>query len=212
MPSFACFGLTGGIASGKSTVASYFAALGANVIDADQIGHELLRSPGAAFDEIVQHFGRQILGLSGEIDRRRLGAIVFSNPDQRQKLNAILHPRIIQRQEARALDFHRASPQSVIIVDAALIYEAHAESRFTQIIVAWSTPEQQIERLAAKTGLSREQAALRVASQMRGDEKRARADFVVDCSLSLEETRRQAAALYPTLERLAISGAAITSS
>ncbi|MCL5005765.1 MAG: dephospho-CoA kinase [Acidobacteria bacterium] len=197
------FGLTGGIASGKSTVAAAFSELGARIIDADKIGHELLHSTSPAFPEIVSAFGPGILDPSGEIDRRRLGPLVFANPARLRQLSAILHPRIIDRVEQSALEYCAQDPAAVVIVDAALVYEAGIGGRFRKMIVAWCRPEQQIERLIAKAGITREEAEKRIASQIPAEEKRRRADFVIDCSGSIEETQRQVEALYPRLRKLA---------
>lgn len=203
---FGHFGLTGGIASGKSTVASHFIALGARVIDADEIGHELLCPPGSTFVEVLRQFGSEILNPGGAIDRKLLGAIVFADPEKRRALNAVLHPRIIARQEEIATQYRREDSGAVILVDAALIYEAGIESRFRKVLVAWCSPEQQIERLMVKSHLSRGEASARVAAQMPGEEKRRRADSVIDCSGSLDHTRAQVAALYPELVRLVRDG------
>ncbi|MGH9328536.1 MAG: dephospho-CoA kinase [Terriglobia bacterium] len=200
-----CFGLTGGIASGKSTVASYLCALGAKLIDADEIGHELLCQHGAAFDEVVECFGKKILNASGEIDRKLLGGVVFSNPRKRMELEAVLHPRIIQRQEELAAQYHHEDAEAVIMVEAALIYEAGVQNRFRKIVVAWCSPKQQIERLISKSTISREAAANRIGAQMPAEEKRRRADFVIDCSRSLASTEAQVRAVYPQLRRLLIS-------
>jgi len=198
------FGLTGGVASGKSTVARLFEALGARIIDADRIGHELLRPSLAPYQEVVRRFGSEVVKATGEIDRRRLGAKVFADAEARRDLNAILHPRIIERVEALAAECHAADARAVILVDAALIYEAGIGGRFKKMIVAWCRPEQQAERLMAKAGLSRVDAEQRIASQLSADEKRRRADYVIDCSGSLGETRTQVEALYPELQRLAL--------
>lgn len=200
---FALFGLTGGVACGKSTVAGYFANLGASLISADGVAHDLLRARGAEYAEIVREFGPQVLDASGEIDRRRLGAIVFADQIKRLRLNAILHPSIIARQEEIACAIHRAQPDAVILVEAALIYEAGVEGFFTRILAAWCRPEQQAERLAAKLGGSRSGAQARIAAQMPAEEKRRRAHLVIDCSGTLEETRAQVEQLYPMLQRLA---------
>jgi dephospho-CoA kinase len=197
------FGLTGGVASGKSTVARMFAELGAKIIDADRLGHELIRRGLPAYEEIVQRFGPQILNRSQEIDRKRLGAIVFRDPQKLKELNAILHPRIIEGVELLAREFQARDPRTAIIVDAALIYEAGIGGHFAKIIVAWCRPEQQIERLMTNAGLSRRDAERRVTSQMPVEEKRRRADFELDCSGSLDKTRRQVETLYPKLVRLA---------
>jgi dephospho-CoA kinase len=199
----ASFGLTGSIASGKSVVAAIFRELGAKVIDADQLGHEELRPGTRTYEEITARFGRQTLDAAGLIDRQRLGEIVFSDPAKRAELNAIIHPAIMARRQDLLAAYHSENPAAVVISDAALIYEAHIESYFLKIIVAWCRPEQQLERLMAKTGLSREDAQRRINAQMPGDEKCRRADYVIDCSGTLEGTRRQVEELYPELRRLA---------
>jgi dephospho-CoA kinase len=196
------FGLTGGVACGKSTVAGMFAELGARIIDADRLAHELIRSPRPAYHEIVQQFGFEILDSQGEIDRKRLGAVVFRDPEKLRALNAIVHPRVIERTDQLAEAFHLQDPRAVVLVDAALLYEANLTDRFEKIIVAWCRPEQQLERLMAKTGLSREEAERRIAAQMPAEEKRRRADFVIDCSGDLELTRRLVTDLYPQLQQL----------
>jgi dephospho-CoA kinase len=197
------FGLTGGAGSGKSTVAAMFAELGARVIDADRVAHEVIRSPQAAYHEIVREFGFEILDSEGEIDRKRYAAIVFANPEKLKILNAIVHPRVIERIEHLAEGFLLADPEAVVIVDAALLYEAGYADRFNKIIVAWSRPEQQIERLMARMRLTREQAELRIAAQMPAEEKRRRADYLIDCSDTVEETRKQVETLYAELLRYA---------
>jgi dephospho-CoA kinase len=197
------FGLTGGIASGKSTVGRFFAELGAKVVDADQLGRELLRPSHPAYREIVERFGKEVLAPSGEVDRKRLGEMVFSNPEKLRVLNGILHPRIIERSEELTGQYLKEDPQSVVLVEAALIYEAGLAQRFAKIVVAWCRPEQQLERLMANTGVSREEAERRLAAQMSSEGKRRRADYVVDCSGSKENTRRQVEALYPELRKIA---------
>jgi len=197
------FGLTGGIASGKSTVARFFAELGARTIDADQLGHALLQSPLPAYNEIIARFGKEILDPSGEVNRKRLGAVVFADPAKLRALNAILHPRIIQRSEDLAAEYLNENPQAVVLVEAALIYETGLDKQFAKVLVAWCAPEQQMERLTAKGGITRAEAEQRAAAQMPLEEKRRRADYVVDCSGSKETTRRQVAALYPELQKLA---------
>jgi dephospho-CoA kinase len=197
------FGLTGGIASGKSTVAGMFAALGARIIDADKIGHEQLLPGASTFDEIVSRFGGGILNAGGEIDRNLLGDVVFADPEKRAALNAIVHPAIMARRRELTRLYQDEDPAAVVISDAALIYEAHIESWFLKIIVAWCKPEEQFARLMAKTGLARQAAERRIAAQMNTDEKRRRADYVIDTSGAPHETRKQVEALYPQLKRLA---------
>jgi dephospho-CoA kinase len=199
----AYFGLTGGVASGKSTVAGMLQDCGARIIDADRVGHELLRGSPAVYREVLRDFGNQILDPAGNIDRRRLGEIVFADPAKLRNLNAILHPRIIARVEELAAQYHTECPGSVIVVDAALLFEAGIGGRFTKVLVVWCRPEQQIERLMTKTGLSRQAAEQRIAAQMPVDLKRRRGNYQIDSSGSLENTRAQVEALYPELQRLA---------
>lgn len=196
------FGLTGGVASGKSTVARMFEELGAKVIDADGLGHELYRAPLPAYKEIVSRFGSEILDSSGEIDRMRLGPIVFADAQRLRELSAILHPPIIERIEEQVLYYHVQEPHAVIVVDAALIYEAGIADRFLKVLVTWCRPEQQLERLITQAGLSREEAERRIAAQLPIEEKRRRADYVIDCSGKLESTRAQVRTLYSELKRL----------
>ena len=196
------FGLTGGVASGKSTVARMMSELGALIINADQLGHELLRAPLPAYQEIVKRFGTSILESSGEIDRKRLGGIVFADLAKLRELNSIMHPRIIARVEELAAQYQTQDPLTVILVDAALIFEAGIGGRFSKILVAWCRPEQQIERLMAKAGVSRAEAERRIAAQMPVEEKRRRADYVIDCSGSKENTRAQVRAIHAELRRL----------
>jgi dephospho-CoA kinase len=197
------FGLTGGIASGKSTVAAIFAELGARIIDADKLGHDQLRLGTPTFEEILSRFGPGVLNREGEIDRRRLGEIVFADPDKRATLNSIVHPAIMARRQELTRLYHAEDRDSVVISDAALIYEAHIESWFLGIVVVWCAPEQQLERLLSKAGLSQTEAERRIHAQMSPDEKRRRADFVIDTSGSIGETWRQVEELYPQLKRLA---------
>jgi len=197
------FGLTGGIASGKSTVGHFLEALGAKIVDADRVGHELLHTSSSVRRQVVERFGTEILNAEGEIDRGRLGTVVFSDPQRLRELTLIVHPVLIAQVEELTAELCAAHPRAVVLVDAALIYEAGLANRFARILVAWCTPEQQVERLMAKTGLSRQDALRRMASQIPAEEKRRRSDYVVDCSGNLEQTRAQAEALYPELERLA---------
>ena len=194
------FGLTGGIASGKTTAAHLFAELGAKIIDADRLGHEVIRAPGGPYQQLIQEFGAEILDSTGEIDRARLGRIVFGDPQKLLRLNAIVHPRIIARTEELAAEYEAGDDEAVIIVDAALIFEAGIGGRFQKIVVIWCRPDLQIERLMAKTAMARTEAERRIAAQMPAEEKRRRADYVIDSSGSLEDMRRQVEAVYSNLK------------
>ena len=200
------FGLTGGIASGKSTVAGYFRELGAYIIDADRVGHELIAPGQTAYQEIIERFGKAILDPEGRIDRKKLGPKVFADPIQLRLLNSILHPHIIASMNERAAEKRRQNPHAVVILDAALIFEAGLEGSLCKVIVAWCRPEQQLERLMAKAGVPREEAVRRIQAQMPVDEKRRRADYQVDCSGSLGQSRAQAKAIYMELSRIVETG------
>jgi len=197
------FGLTGGIACGKSTVARYFQDLGAHIIDADHVGHELIEPGRPACQEIVERFGKDVLDSGGNIDRKKLGPKVFADPQQLQMLNSILHPRILARVQELTAEQQQRDPHAVVIVDAALIFESGMGGTLDKVVVAWCRHDQQVVRLMAKTGLSREEAERRIHAQMPVEEKRRRADYVIDCSGSLEDTRRQAGAIYLDLRRIA---------
>jgi dephospho-CoA kinase len=197
------FGLTGGVACGKTTVARFLQELGAHIIDADQIGRELVEPGRAACQEIVQRFGKEILDPTGAIDRRKLGARVFADANALRELNAILHPRIIAHVNQLVREYRMRDSHAVVVVDAALIFEAGIGGHFCRVIVAWCRPEQQLQRVIAKLGVSGQEAERRIRAQMPIEEKRRRADHVIDCSGSKEETRRQVEALFPELQRLA---------
>lgn len=196
-------GLTGGIACGKTTVARMFGDLGCKLINADAVGHEVIRKPQPAYHEIIEAFGSGVLGADDEIDRNRLGNLVFSDREKLYRLNAIVHPRILDRSEHYMEKMTENEPEAIVVVEAALIYEARGEGRFQKMVVAWCRPEQQVERLQKNSGLSAEDAERRISSQMPSDEKRKRADYVIDCSGTLEATRRQVRVVYDELSRLA---------
>lgn len=196
------FGLTGGIACGKSTVARYFKDLGAHIIDADRVGHELIEPGRAAYEEIVERFGIEILDSGGRIDRKKLGPKVFADPQQLAVLNAILHPRIIAQMRELVVEHQRGNPDAVIIIDAPLIFESGMDGTLCKVMVVWCRPDQQLERLIAKRGISPEEAEQRIEAQMPLEEKCRRADYVIDCSGTLEESRTQAEALYLRLRRI----------
>jgi dephospho-CoA kinase len=183
-------------------VARFFRELGAYIFDADVVGHEVTEPGLAAYQQVVKSFGKGILDSGGRIDRRKLGPKVFADLRQLRRLNAIVHPHIISRVKRLAAGEHKRNPHAVVIVDAALIFEAGMEETLRKVIVVWCRPEQQLERLVAKTGLSREEAERRIEAQMPGEEKRRRADFEIDCSGTLEESREQVKGIYPKLLRL----------
>ena len=187
-------GLTGGIGSGKSMVLSMFANLGAEVIDADQLAREVVEPGQPALEEIATAFGRDMLMPDGRLDRGKLARIIFADPVARARLNAITHPRIRERMATEmAL---RGSRPGLLIVDIPLLYENDRSDTVESVIVVWVDAKTQLRRLTERDGLTPDEARQRIAAQMPLDEKRARADLVVDNSGSRENTRRQVEAIY----------------
>jgi dephospho-CoA kinase len=187
-------GLTGGIGSGKSVVAQMFAQLGAEVIDADQLAREVVEPGQPALQEIAATFGPHVLLPDGRLDRPKLAGIIFADSAERARLDAITHPRIRDRMEEQIKA--RLSGSGVLIVDIPLLYENDRTNAVEKIIVVWVDQQTQLQRIRQRDGLSVEAARQRIAAQMPLDAKRARADHVVDNSVSLEDTRRQVEAIY----------------
>jgi dephospho-CoA kinase len=192
-------GLTGGIATGKSTVAAMFAAHGAAIVDADRIAHALQEPGQACYRRIVEAFGAEILDASGRINRRRLGAQVFADPTARQRLEAILHPAIRETCQAE-IRAAFASGRTVCVVDAALILEAGQQDRFHTIVLVSAPEHVQVDRLMRTRGLTEAEARQRIESQWTTAAKVALAEFVIDNSENLEETEAQVARIYAALE------------
>jgi len=194
-------GLTGGIATGKSVVAEAFREMGAFVLDADTLGHELMEPGTPAHGEIRAAFGDEVLSADGRIDRKKLGARIFADPAIRRRLNAILHPRILTEMEDRILEFARRSPGGVAVVQAALVVEAGVRSRFDRIVVTHCDPGTQARRLMERDGISGEEARRRISAQAEPRERLAAADYVIDTSGSLSETRARAGEVLTALRR-----------
>lgn len=194
-------GLTGGIASGKSLVARVFKDLGAHVIDADRIVHELLEPEQPAYREVLDHFGKDILLPNGGIDRRKLGEIVFKNPDKRAWLNSCLHPKVFNAYTVQVQHLQSRQPETIVILDAALLIETGYHRNMDKIVVVYADPEQQIRRLSLRDKFTREQALIRITSQMPLAEKRAHADYVIDNTGSREDTETQAREVFRKLKQ-----------
>jgi dephospho-CoA kinase len=197
-------GLTGGIASGKSTVASILRDRDCMVLEMDPLGHELLEPGQAAYEEVIREFDSSILGPGDAIDRSKLGAIVFADAAKRARLNQILHPRILDVVQKWFAALDRPGGPEFAVVEAALIVESGFHKSLDNLVVCWCRPEQQLERLIQR-GLTREQAQLRISAQMPAEEKRQLADEVVDCSGTVEETERQVKNLVERLKQLSAS-------
>jgi dephospho-CoA kinase len=199
-------GLTGGVACGKSTVAKMFAELGANIVDADTIAHELYRPGQEVLQELVKHFGPEILKADGELDRAKLATLVFDG-GRVEELNKIVHPAVIRQQNQWMRALGEKDRYAVAIVEAALILEAGVKDHFDRIMVVTCKPGQKISRFAQRTGnndeAARAEVERRTKAQMPDEEKARRADFVIDNSGSVEETRDQVQRIYSELKVLA---------
>ena len=195
-------GLTGGICTGKSTVARMLAELGATIIDSDAIAHEIQAPGQRAYAAIVRAFGAEVLDEAGRIDRRRLGAIVFADPERRAELEAIMHPAVIAESDRRARAA-LAGGARLVVVDAALLVEVGRHRRFPRLIVVAATEAAQVARMRARNGLAEAEARQRLAAQMPVAEKRRAAHYVVENSGPVEAAAAQVRRLHAALMALA---------
>jgi dephospho-CoA kinase len=193
-------GLTGGIASGKSAVAAMLRDMGFAVLDADSLAHKLIEPGQPAYDEVVHEFGQAVLAEDGRVDRAKLSAVVFADRAKLDRLNAIVHPRVAEVIFSQFEMWRRAGVRDAVFVEAALLIESGIHKQLDGLVVAWCHPEQQLQRLLAR-GLSEAEARRRIGAQLPVEEKLRIATEKIDCSGSLEETRRQVEALAAKLRR-----------
>jgi dephospho-CoA kinase len=184
-------GLTGGIATGKTTVGRMFVDLGCHLIDSDEITHELFEPGQEVHSAVIQAFGPSIVATNGSIDRKLLGEIVFKDAAARMKLNSLVHPAIIRRQQEFLSEVAQKDPQGIGMVSAALMVETGTYKNYEKVIVLSCPPEIQKARLKSRSGLSDDQINARIAAQMPGEEKVKYGDFVIDTSGELASTLRQ---------------------
>jgi dephospho-CoA kinase len=201
-------GLTGGIASGKSVVGEMFVALGARLVQADRIAHSLMQPGEPVYNEVVKHFGREILNPDGSVNRTKLAELAFGPPgDERAsrigELNHIVHPVVIRNQDEWMEEMGRQDPHAIAIVEAALILEAGAGKRFDRLVVVTCNAEQRASRFAARQKIdpeaARKEVARRMAAQLPDEEKIKAADYVIDNSGALEQTREQVNRIWEML-------------
>ena len=200
-------GLTGGIAVGKSVVGEMFATLGVQLMQADQLSHELMQPGGHVYEEVVRHFGMGILNPDGTVNRPRLAEAAFglgaNQPSRVQELNQIVHPAVIQRQREWMVEIGQHDPQAIAMIEAALILEADFAGDFDRLIVVTCRPEQRIQRWAQRLHVDEETArrevTRRMAAQLPDADKVKAADYVIDNSGSLDETKNQVSAIYQKL-------------
>ncbi|WP_372631023.1 dephospho-CoA kinase [Cohnella sp.] len=184
-------GLTGGIATGKSTVAKLLAERGANLIDLDKVAREVVEPGQPALLAIAERFGQAVLKPDGSLDRKKLGAVVFSDPEERKALEAITHPAIRAVMKERMARYETEEPDRPVVVDVPLLYESKLEGYFEQVMVVYVPRETQLRRLIERDGLTPEEAGKRLAAQMDIEEKKRRADVLIDNSGTPGETDRQ---------------------
>jgi dephospho-CoA kinase len=195
-------GLTGSIGVGKSFVASVFVELGCHVLDADLTAREVVMPGTPGLGALTDAFGEEILNPDGTLDRKRLGALVFADENQRQRLNHILHPFIIARQDEILREWEVEDPSGIGIVDAALMIESGGYKRFDKLIVVHCRPEVQLERLMLRDKLSRAEAERRINSQMSQEEKQKFADYLIDTSDGFDLTKARTVEVYNQLTRV----------
>jgi dephospho-CoA kinase len=196
-------GLTGGVATGKSTVAKMFKQCGAVVIDADELAHQVVKPGKPAWREIVKTFGKAVLNPDRTLNRRKLGAVVFGNRTKLRRLEHIIHPRVAREQTRLARHAARNDPQAVVIYDVPLLFEAGVDTRVDKIVVVTADRETQVARLKKRNGLTRAEAIRRIRSQMPLANKIQRADHVLSGTLPRPSLRRHVGQLLKQLRLLA---------
>lgn len=194
-------GLTGGIATGKSTVSNFLSEAGARIIDADKIAREVVAQGTPAYDEIRAYFGDTILMSNGDIDRERLGDIIFNDSDKKKRLDAIVHPRVFERSAALIAEIAAKEPDAVVILDIPLLLEADMDRDLAAVIVVYVPEALQLQRLMARDGIDEKAAMARIRSQMSIEEKRKRATCVIDNSGSRAACRQQAIEILDLLRQ-----------
>ena len=194
-------GLTGSIAVGKSFVFGVLAELGCRVLNADVTAREVVAPESPGLRAAVDAFGKEILLPDGGLDRAKLGSLIFADEQKRLRLNSILHPFIIAKQDEQMRKWESEDPKGIAVIDAALMIESGGYRRFDRLIVVHCRPEVQLQRLMSRDGLDREQAEQRIAAQMPQEEKKKFADFLIDTSDGFEGAREQAEAVFLELTK-----------
>jgi dephospho-CoA kinase len=195
-------GLTGGLASGKSFVGHALADLGCHLIEADELGHQVLLPGAEAYDAVVQEFGQEILDPAGAIDRRKLSAVVFDHPDLLRKLSNLVHPPVVARENRMIAEIAQKDPQAIVVVAAAILVETGSYKKFDRLIVAVCRAEQQVERAMKRNAYTREEVLARLSRQLPIAEKVRVADYVIDTSGTKENTLEQVRTVYSSLRSL----------
>jgi dephospho-CoA kinase len=192
-------GLTGGLASGKSFVGHALVELGCHLVQADELGHQTLRTDGEAYGPVLHEFGPGILGADGEIDRRLLAAEVFDKPERLEALNRIVHPLVFRREEEWLAEVAGRDPHGIAIVEAAILIETGSYRQFDKIVLVLVDEQQQLERAMRRDGATADLVLARLRRQMPLAEKKKFADYIIDTSGTKDETLRQTRELYECL-------------
>ena len=192
-------GLTGGIGSGKSTVSRFLAELGAVIIDADKVGHEAFKPDTEGWREVAAAFGRQILAADGKIDRKKLGEIVFGNPDSLERLNRIMHPRIHSIVKAQLEKYQRQGVE-IAVLEAPLLIESGWASTVDEVWVTVASEATVLRRLQERMGLSKPQSLARIRSQLSPEERARHADVIIDTDCDLDELKARVEELWQRLQ------------
>jgi dephospho-CoA kinase len=195
-------GLTGGLACGKSFVGRALSDLGCYLIEADKLGHAVMEPGGEAYDAIVQEFGRDVLDADGRINRPKLGAIVWHDPERLEMLTSFVHPPVRQREESRMAQIAQADPGAIVVVEAAILVETGRYKSFDRLIVATCSPEDQMERALQRPSYNKEEVLARLSRQLPLKEKLQVADYVIDTSGPKEATLEQVRKVYGSLRSL----------
>jgi dephospho-CoA kinase len=193
-------GLTGSIAVGKSFVCEVFAELGCFVLDADVSARDVVQPKTKGLIQIVENFGEEVLQPNGELDRVKLGSIIFSDDAKRQLLNEIVHPLVIDAQNTWLTEKEAENPDGIAIVDAALMIESGGFEHFEKLIVVWCDSDIQLQRLMLRNNLNKAEALKRISSQMPQNEKKTYADFLIDTSEGFEATRNRTKEVFGKLK------------
>jgi len=192
------------LATGKTFVGHALADLGCYLIEADKLGHEVMLPGAEAYDSILREFGPAILDADGRINRRKLSAIVWHDPERLEKLNGLVHPPVRQREESRMAEIAQADPNAIAVVEAAILVETGRYKSFDRLIVVACTPEQQMERALERGSYNREEIVARLSRQLPLEEKLRVADYAIDTSGAKEATLEQVRAVYGKLRSLTV--------
>ena len=197
-------GLTGGLASGKTFVGHALRDLGCYLIEADELGHQVLLPEGEAYHGVIQAFGQEIVDADGRINRHKLGELVFGRPELLAKLSSLVHPPVALRQERMIAEIATADPAAIVVVEAAILVETGSYKKFDRLIVVVCSPEQQMERALKRGTYTREETLARLSRQLPLEEKVRLAHYVIDTSGTKENTLEQVQALYDSLRSLSV--------